>query len=163
MLCFSAGLLFKAETSLSSLLRQPLAKHLPRLAPTNNSSLSCAGLCDQLRAGYVHCSLHRAAEIGMEFYCHNEQNMCHKNVSTAWLCLPALYSLNLSPCRAQANAGRVPGPARLAALTDGCRAAGRRPALAGRDGRRRQLWRRRRVWSVPSSPPPSPQYSPDPQ
>ena len=66
-------------------------------------------------------------------------------MSTAWFILSALYSLNLSPCRAQANAGRVPGPARLAAVTDGCRAAGRRPTLAGRDGRRRQLWQRRRV------------------
>ena len=82
----------------------------------------------------------------MKFYCYDDELiMCHKNVSTAWLCLSALYSQNLSPCRAQANAGRVPGPARLAAATDGCRAAGRRPALAGRDGRRRQLWQRRRV------------------
>ena len=70
MLCFSAGLLFKAETSLSSLLRKPLAKHLPRLAPTNNSSLSCAGLCDQLIVGYT-----AAWGGGMEFYCYEEQNM----------------------------------------------------------------------------------------
>ena len=86
MLCFSAGLLFKAETSLSCLPRQPLAKHLPRLAPTNNSSLSCAELCDQLMAGYT------AACIGQQ------RGRWSFTVMMNWLCVIRMCPLPGCAC-----------------------------------------------------------------